>query len=84
MASKVDLVHVFLVTFPTQGHVNPLLRLGKLLTSKGNLLVTLCTCKSIKEKLNKAGAFVSGDPIPVGDRGGIIRFEFFEDGCQRR
>ncbi|KAI3716010.1 hypothetical protein L6452_23041 [Arctium lappa] len=81
MASKEDLVHVFLVTFPAQGHVNPLLRLGKLIASKGNLLVTFSATKSIGNKMKKAGAAVSGDPTPVGNRGGMIRFEFFDDGC---
>ncbi|KAI3789203.1 hypothetical protein L2E82_01993 [Cichorium intybus] len=81
MASKQNIVHVFLVTFPTQGNVNPLLRLGKLLASKGNLLVTFSASKSIGKKLKKAGAVVSGDPTPVGNSGGMIRFEFFDDGC---
>ncbi|GJX62257.1 gallate 1-beta-glucosyltransferase-like protein [Tanacetum coccineum] len=81
MAFKQDLVHVFLVTFPAQGHVNPLLRLGKLLASKGNLLVTFSASKSIGKKMKKAGAEVSGDPTPVGNCGGMIRFEFFDDGC---
>lgn len=81
MASKQDIVHVFLVTFPAQGHVNPLLRLGKLLALKGNLLVTFSASKSIGKKLKKAGAVVSGDPTPIGNGGGKIRFEFFDDGC---
>ncbi|XP_076954810.1 gallate 1-beta-glucosyltransferase 84A23-like [Bidens hawaiensis] len=81
MATKQDLVHVFLVTFPAQGHVNPLLRLGKLLASKGNVLVTFSSSKSIGKKMKKAGAAVSGDPTPVGNCGGMIRFEFFDDGC---
>ncbi|KAJ9537997.1 hypothetical protein OSB04_030730 [Centaurea solstitialis] len=81
MASKEDLVHVFLVTFPAQGHVNPLLRLGKLIASKRNLLVTFSTTKSIGNQMKKAGASVSGDPTPVGNRGGMIRFEFFDDEC---
>ncbi|KVH93326.1 limonoid UDP-glucosyltransferase-like [Cynara cardunculus var. scolymus] len=81
MASKQGLVHVFLVSFPAQGHVNPLLRLGKLLASKGNLFVTFSSSKSIGNKMKKAGASASGDPIPVGNRGGMIRFEFFDDGC---
>ncbi|XP_071715563.1 gallate 1-beta-glucosyltransferase 84A23-like [Rutidosis leptorrhynchoides] len=80
MGSKQDLVHVFLVTFPGQGHVNPLLRLGKLLASKGNLLVTFSATKATGKKMKDAGAPVSGDPVPVGDCGGMIRFEFFDDG----
>ncbi|KAK1417531.1 hypothetical protein QVD17_26660 [Tagetes erecta] len=72
---------MFLVTFPGQGHVNPLLRLGKLLASKGNALVTFSACKAIGKKMKKAGANVSSDPTPVGNGGGMIRFDFFDDGC---
>ncbi|KAI3803730.1 hypothetical protein L1987_31891 [Smallanthus sonchifolius] len=74
-------MHVFLVTFPAQGHVNPLLRLGKLLASKGNVLVTFSASKSIGNKMKKAGAAVSGDPTLVGNCGGMIRFDLFDDGC---
>ncbi|KAL8188906.1 hypothetical protein R6Q57_029426 [Mikania cordata] len=81
METKHDLVHVFLVTFPAQGHVNPLLRLGKLIASKGNVLVTFSATKSIGKRMKNAGAPVSGEPVPVGNRGGMLRFEFFDDGC---
>ncbi|XP_022745619.1 gallate 1-beta-glucosyltransferase-like isoform X1 [Durio zibethinus] len=70
------LVHVFLVSFPGQGHVNPLLRLGKLLASKG-LLVTLSTTESFGKQMIKANN-ITDEPTPVGD--GFIRFEFFQDG----
>ncbi|KAL4588628.1 hypothetical protein LXL04_001520 [Taraxacum kok-saghyz] len=80
MASNKPLIHVFLVSFPAQGHVNPLLRLAKLLASKGNFLITFSTTKSTGRNMKKAGANVSGDPIPVGKCGSMIRFEFFNDG----
>ncbi|KAF7126623.1 hypothetical protein RHSIM_Rhsim11G0159600 [Rhododendron simsii] len=70
------LVHVFLVSFPGQGHVNPLLRLGKKLASRG-LLVTFSTPESIGKEMRKASN-ITDEPTPVGD--GYIRFEFFEDG----
>ncbi|XVF01336.1 hypothetical protein REPUB_Repub04eG0079000 [Reevesia pubescens] len=70
------LVHVFLVSFPGQGHVNPLLRLGKCLASKG-LLVTLSTPQSFGKQMAKANN-ITDEPIPVGD--GYIQFEFFQDG----
>nr|AXF38108.1 glucosyltransferase [Bergenia purpurascens] len=70
------LVHVFLVSFPGQGHVNPLLRLGKRLASKG-LLVTFSTPDSIGKQMRKASN-LTDQPTPVGS--GYIRFEFFEDG----
>ncbi|KAK1417534.1 hypothetical protein QVD17_26663 [Tagetes erecta] len=74
-------MHVFLISFQGQGHVNPLLRLRRLLASKGNFLVTFCATKSIGKKMNKAGTAVSIDPTPVGTGGGMIRFDFFDDGC---
>ncbi|KAB1227136.1 Cinnamate beta-D-glucosyltransferase [Morella rubra] len=70
------LVHVLLVSFPGQGHVNPLLRLGKRLASKG-LLVTFSTPESIGKQMRKASN-ITDEPTPVGE--GFIRFEFFEDG----
>lgn len=71
-----SLVHVLLVSFPGHGHVNPLLRLGRLLASKGFFL-TLTTPESFGKQMRKAGNFTY-EPTPVGD--GFIRFEFFEDG----
>ncbi|CDO97225.1 unnamed protein product [Coffea canephora] len=70
-----SLVHVFLVSFPGQGHVNPLLRLGKRLAAKG-LLVTLSAPELIGKEIRKANQ-MSDEPTPVGD--GMIRFEFFDD-----
>ena len=55
------LVHVFLVSFPGQGHVNPLLRLGKRLAAKG-LLVTFSTPESIGKQMRKVSTpFVLSD-----------------------
>lgn len=67
--------HVFLVSFPDQGHLNPLLRLGKLLASRG-LLVTLSAPEIIGAQIRKANNNNSDQPNPVGD--GMIRFEFYE------
>ncbi|KAF2294620.1 hypothetical protein GH714_013786 [Hevea brasiliensis] len=71
-----SLAHVLLISFPGQGHVNPLLRLGKRLASKG-LLVTFSTPEITGRQMKKSGS-VFDEPTPVGD--GYIRFEFFEDG----
>ncbi|XP_061354585.1 gallate 1-beta-glucosyltransferase 84A24-like [Gastrolobium bilobum] len=76
MSCDSDVVHVFLVSFPGQGHVNPLLRLGKRLASKG-LLVTFCTPESWAKHMRKA-SHISDEPAPIGD--GFMRFESFEDG----
>ncbi|KAL3515326.1 hypothetical protein ACH5RR_022228 [Cinchona calisaya] len=71
--------HVFLVSFPGQGHLNPLLRLGKLLASKG-LLVTLSAPELIGAKIRKANSNISDQPTRFGN--GMIRFEFFDDETQ--
>lgn len=73
--SPSTLVHVFLVSFPGQGHVSPLLRLGKRLAARG-LLVTLSAPELIGKEIRKANK-ISDEPTPVGD--GMIRFEFFDD-----
>lgn len=71
-----SLVHVFLVSFPGQGHVNPLLRLGKRIASKG-LLVTFCTPESWGKQMRKSSN-ITDELAPIGD--GYIRFESFDDG----
>ncbi|KAK2985838.1 hypothetical protein RJ640_018704 [Escallonia rubra] len=71
------LVHVFLVSYPGQGHVNPLLSLGKLLASKG-LLVTFSTPETGKRMVTESS--ITDEPTPFGD--GSISFEFFEDGWE--
>ncbi|KDP45907.1 hypothetical protein JCGZ_15467 [Jatropha curcas] len=72
-----SLVHVLLLSFPGQGHVNPLLRLGKRLASKG-MLVTFSAPEIIGKQMRKANNIVDYERVPIGE--GFIRFEFFEDG----
>ncbi|GAA0171420.1 transferase [Lithospermum erythrorhizon] len=71
-------LHVFMISFPAQGHVNPLLRLANYLASQG-LLITFCTTESFGKKMRKANNILSHEtqPSPVGL--GSIRFEFFDD-----
>nr|AYR16623.1 UDP-glucosyltransferase UGT84A32 [Polygala tenuifolia] len=71
-----NLVHVLLVSFPGQGHVNPLLRLGKRLAEKG-LLVTFSTTIAFGLDIKKASG-VTDETIPIGN--GFLRFKFFDDG----
>ncbi|MDV3195137.1 MAG: hypothetical protein Q8881_02715, partial [Sweet potato little leaf phytoplasma] len=75
--SSESLVHIFLVSFPGQGHVNPLLRLGKRLASYG-LLVTFSTTVTTGKQMRKANNIADDEPTPVGD--GFLKFQFFEDG----
>lgn len=71
-----QLVHVFLISFPGQGHINPLLRLGKRLASKG-LLVTFTTTESFWQAIHKANGTKRGELCQVGD--GFLRFDFIDD-----
>ncbi|OEL35982.1 Cinnamate beta-D-glucosyltransferase [Dichanthelium oligosanthes] len=74
--------HVLFVCFPSQGHVNPTLRLAKRLAAKG-LHVTCCTTSGVGAQLAAAastsGVLSSGrdDGVRVGR--GRVRFEFMDD-----
>ncbi|KAJ8533627.1 hypothetical protein K7X08_006951 [Anisodus acutangulus] len=71
-----SIIHVFLISFPGQGHVNPLLRLGKRLASKG-VLVSFCAPECVGKDMREANNnIISDEPTPYGD--GFIRFEFFD------
>ncbi|KAF3664742.1 hypothetical protein FXO37_11368 [Capsicum annuum] len=73
-----SLVHVFLVSFPGQGIVNPLLRLAKRLASKGMLVISLQPNEFGKEMRAVSENLITDQPTPYGK--GMIRFEFYEDG----
>ncbi|KAG8366816.1 hypothetical protein BUALT_Bualt16G0007100 [Buddleja alternifolia] len=72
-------MHVFMVSFPAQGHVNPLLRLGKQLAYSG-LFITLSAPESVGSKIRKANNITDDEPVRLGR--GMIRFEFFNDGWE--
>ncbi|KAH9609333.1 hypothetical protein KSS87_018567 [Heliosperma pusillum] len=71
-----ELLNVLMISFPGQGHVNPLLRLGKRIASAG-FLVTFTTTEDFGRGIRESNDSISGDPVPVGD--GFIRFEFIDD-----
>ncbi|CAG7888160.1 unnamed protein product [Brassica rapa] len=73
-----SLTHVMLVSFPSQGHINPLLRLGKLIASKGLLVTFVTTEEPLGKKMRQANEIQDGLLKPVGL--GFLRFEFFDDG----
>ncbi|CAL2279251.1 unnamed protein product [Prunus armeniaca] len=77
MGSETPSAHIFLVCFPAQGHINPMLRLGKRLAAKG-MLVTFSTTENYGKEMRKANNGISEEATPVGS--GFIRFEFFPDG----
>ncbi|XP_010429148.1 PREDICTED: UDP-glycosyltransferase 84A1-like [Camelina sativa] len=68
-------IHVMLVSFVGQGSVSPLLRLGKLIASKGTL-VTFVTPEFWASKMRQANKIVDSELQPVGS--GSIRFESFD------
>ncbi|EOA18911.1 hypothetical protein CARUB_v10007541mg [Capsella rubella] len=74
-----SLTHVMLVSFPSQGHINPLLRLGKLIASKGLLVTFVTTEEPLGKKMRQANNIQDGVLKPVGL--GFLRFEFFNVGC---
>ncbi|EOA18786.1 hypothetical protein CARUB_v10007399mg [Capsella rubella] len=73
-----SLTHVMLVSFPGQGHINPLLRLGKLIASKGLLVTFVTTEEPYGKKMREANNIQDGILKPVGL--GFIQFEFFDVG----
>ncbi|XP_027365480.1 gallate 1-beta-glucosyltransferase-like [Abrus precatorius] len=70
-------INVFMVSFPAQGHINPLLRLGKFLAAKG-LFVTFATSETAGKDMRTANSISDTSVTPVGD--GFLKFDFFEDG----
>ncbi|KAL1220585.1 UDP-glycosyltransferase 84A4 [Cardamine amara subsp. amara] len=73
-----SMTHVMLISFPGQGHISPLLRLGKLIASKGLLVTFVTTEEPLGKKMRQANKIQDGVLRPVGL--GFLRFEFFADG----
>ncbi|AEE83611.1 indole-3-acetate beta-glucosyltransferase like protein [Arabidopsis thaliana] len=78
MEMESSLPHVMLVSFPGQGHISPLLRLGKIIASKGLIVTFVTTEEPLGKKMRQANNIQDGVLKPVGL--GFLRFEFFEDG----
>ncbi|XVF01335.1 hypothetical protein REPUB_Repub04eG0078900 [Reevesia pubescens] len=68
-------IHVLMVTLASQGHINPMLRLGKRLVDKG-LHVTLATTQFGGQRMLKASAISTIDTNFISG----IRLIFFSDG----
>jgi hypothetical protein len=69
-------IHILLVSFPAQGHVNSLIQLGKHLAARG-CFVTFSTT----EKTGKEMQLVNdSSPTPIAD--GFLNFDFFNDGLE--
>lgn len=83
MGEADSLLHFLFVSFPGQGHVNPLLRLAKRIAAKGPL-VTFSTTLDIGRRIraasnSSADSDSEAELIPVGL--GFLRFDFFQDGA---
>ncbi|KAI8554569.1 hypothetical protein RHMOL_Rhmol05G0108600 [Rhododendron molle] len=76
METKED-IHVLMVAFSSQGHINPMLRLAnRLITSKNNLHVTLATTELARHRILASSSTTTTSTHSVVK----IRFEFFSDG----
>ncbi|KAL5707109.1 limonoid glucosyltransferase [Ranunculus cassubicifolius] len=73
-------LHILMVSFPGQGHVNPLLRLAKRLASKG-LYIIFSAPNHVGNMIKSASPTTSPRDAIIRIGQGQIRFEFFSDGC---
>ncbi|KAL6845969.1 hypothetical protein ACP4OV_023417 [Aristida adscensionis] len=67
-------VHVLLLSYPSQGHINPLLQLGKRLAAHRGVRCTLAVTRFVL-------AQSSGTSPPAA--GGAVRVAAYSDGCDR-
>ncbi|CAK8573907.1 unnamed protein product [Lathyrus sativus] len=72
-------IHVLLVAFSAQGHINPLLRLGKSLLTKG-LKVTLATTELVYHRVFKSTTTPTTTTVPTSYTTNGINVIFFSDG----
>ncbi|KAJ1397327.1 UDP-glycosyltransferase family, conserved site [Sesbania bispinosa] len=70
-------IQVLMVSYPAQGHINPLLRLAKCLAAKGSFVIFVTT-ENAGKSMRTANNITDKSATPVGD--GFLMFEFFEDG----
>ncbi|KAJ3679116.1 hypothetical protein LUZ60_017127 [Juncus effusus] len=74
--------HMLMISFPGQGHVNPLLRLAKRVAAKGVLVTFTTTCNTGEKILSSSDIIPGDDGVTIGL--GRLRFEFlsvnFDDG----
>jgi gallate 1-beta-glucosyltransferase len=76
MGSEPPLPHVLMVSFPGQGHVNPLLRLAKRVAAKGVLITFTTTSDTGHQILSSSDVNPADDGFPIGS--GRLRFEFLD------
>ncbi|PNY06728.1 limonoid UDP-glucosyltransferase-like protein, partial [Trifolium pratense] len=71
--------HILLVSYPAQGHINPLLRLAKCLAAKGSSVIFITTEKAGKN-MKTVNNITDKSATPIGE--GSLTFEFFDDGLE--
>jgi len=71
--------HILLISYPAQGHINPLLRLAKCLAAKGASVIFITTEKAGKD-IRTVNNIVEKSLTPIGD--GSLTFEFLDDGLE--
>ncbi|CAK8573303.1 unnamed protein product [Lathyrus sativus] len=76
MESKAP-IQILLVSYPAQGHINPLLRLAKILAAKGSSVIFTTTKKAGKE-MQTVNNNTDKTVTKIGD--GSLSFDFFDDG----
>ncbi|VAH83952.1 gallate 1-beta-glucosyltransferase-like [Triticum dicoccoides] len=76
-AATLSAAHLLIICNPSQGNVNPMLRLGKRLAAKG-LLITFSSTSDVGAKITASSRVEDGgDGVSLGL--GRIRFEFLDD-----
>ncbi|XP_058738812.1 gallate 1-beta-glucosyltransferase-like [Vicia villosa] len=72
-----SVIHILLISFPAQGHINPLLRLAKCLAAKGSSVIFITTEYAGKD-MRTVNNITDKSLTPIGD--GSLTFHFFHDG----
>ncbi|XP_058738824.1 gallate 1-beta-glucosyltransferase 84A24-like [Vicia villosa] len=78
MESKAP-IQILLVSYPAQGHINPLLRLAKCLASKGSSIIFTTTKKAGKD-MQTVSNITNKTVTQIGN--GSLTFDFFDDGLK--
>jgi len=79
MGSSEAPLHILLISYPAQGHINPLLRLAKCLAAKGSSVIFITTKKAGKD-MQTVNNITHKSLTPIGD--GSLTFHFFDDGLE--
>ncbi|CAK8573902.1 unnamed protein product [Lathyrus sativus] len=70
-------IQILLVSYPAQGHINPLLRLAKCLAAKGSSVIFITT-EYAGKNMRTVNNITDKSTTPIGD--GSLTFHFFDDG----